>query len=257
MSGSKLQIERRAGVAVVTLSDPPVNALGTGMIRALHDALDAIEADGDVRVLHVRSAGKVFCAGADLAEMRANLAAPDSLDAQIAAVRDIQGVLRRIETQPMATLAEIGGAAMGGGLELALACDFRVVANTAKLGLPETSLGLIPGAGGTQRLPALCGFAVARRLILGAEIVDGVTAAALGLAHWAMAAADLATFAAALAERLAARPRSALAAAKSCVAAGADPARDGYAEELAATRRLLSEPKTRARVEAFLAGRRS
>jgi enoyl-CoA hydratase len=257
MSEAVVELTRRDGVAVLTLSSAPVNALSVRLIGALNSSLDAIEGDRDIRVLHLRSALKVFCAGADLAEMRANLANPSSVDGQIAAVRDMQAVLKRIETLPLATVAEVGGAAMGGGLELALACDFRVAASEAKLALPETNLGLIPGAGGTQRLTALCGPAVAKRLILGAEILDGATAAALGVVHWTVPRAELAGFAADLAARLAKIPRAAAAAAKSCIAAQADPARDGYEEELQKTKELLlNEPETRARVEAFLSGQR-
>lgn len=257
MSSEIITMERRHGAAVLTLNSLPVNALGTRLVAALHAAMDGVERDPAVRVLHIRSAHKVFCAGADLAEMRANLADPTSVDAQIASIRDLQLVLQRLESLPMATIAEIGGAAMGGGFELALACDFRVAANEAKLALPETNLGLIPGAGGTQRLTALAGPALAKRLILGAEVLTGATAAQLGLVHWAVPRDELAGFTAGLAERLGQLPRKAVGAAKSCIAAQADAARDGYAEELAATRDLLlNEPETRARVEAFLSGQR-
>lgn len=254
--GAILEITRRDGVAILTLSNPPVNALSKAMIRALHEALDSVAGSKDT-VLHFRSALKVFCAGADLSEMRANLVDPKSVDRQIDAVREIQTVLQRIEALPMATLAEVNGAAMGGGLELALACDFRVAAAEAKLALPEVSLGLIPGAGGTQRLTALCGPAVAKRLILGAEVMDGATAMALGVVHWAVPRVDLADYAAVLADRLKQLPRAAVAAAKSCIYARLDPSRNGYEEELAATRDLLlNEPETRSRVESFLAGAR-
>lgn len=252
-----IQVSRRGAVAVLTLSSPPVNALGTRLVSAVRAALDEVAGDPTLRVLHLRSDLRVFCAGADLAEMRANLADASSVEAQIDAIRELQSVLARLEALPLATVAEVGGAAMGGGLELALACDLRVAAAEAKLALPETRLGLVPGAGGTQRLTALCGPAVARRLILGAEVLDGAAAAALGVVHWAVPRAELAAFATDLAERLAEQPRAAVAAAKACIAAAADPARDGYAEELLATRELLlHEPETRARVEAFLAGKR-
>ncbi len=257
MTEAVVTCEARGAVMVLTLAAPPVNALSTRLIDALHRALDAVRAAPGTRVLHIRAQGKVFCAGADLAEMRANLADPGTVEAQIAFVRDLQGAFSRLEGMPMATLAEIGGAAMGGGLELALACDLRVAAAEARLALPEANLGLIPGAGGTQRLTALCGPALAKRLILGAEAVTGQTAADLGLVHWAVPASDLPGFAAGLAERLAGLPRAAIAAAKSCIAAALDPARDGFAEELAATRDLLlNEPETQSRVAAFLAGRR-
>lgn len=252
-----LRLSRQGPVALLTLSSPPVNALGTRLVAALRAALDEVAGDPAVRVLHLRTDLGVFCAGADLAEMRANLADRSSVDVQISTVRELQAVFARLEALPLATLAEIGGAAMGGGLELALACDLRVAASEARLALPETRLGLVPGAGGTQRLTALCGPAVAKRLILGAEVLDGATAAALGLVHWAVPRAELASFAAGVADRLAGQPRAAIGAAKACIAARADPARDGYAEELRATRELLlHEPETRARVEAFLAGKR-
>ena len=97
----------------------------------------------------------MFCAGADLKEVRARMDASDGADRMYAYVAGIQRLYARIERLPQVTLAEIGGAAMGGGLELALACDLRIAATEAKLGLPEARLGLIPGAGGTQRLTRL------------------------------------------------------------------------------------------------------
>jgi enoyl-CoA hydratase/carnithine racemase len=251
-----VELSRADGVAVLTLKSPPVNALSASLVCALHAALDSVEGDGDTCVLLVRSALKVFCAGADLAEMRANLARPDLIDKQIASVREMQRILKRLEFLPLTTVSEIGGAAVGGGLELALACDFRVAASEAKLGLPECGLGLIPGAGGTQRLTALCGAAISKRLILGAEVLDGATAVALGLAHWSKPRVELAGFVADLTGRLAKIPRAAAAAAKSCIAAYFDPARNGYEEELERTRELLLDEPARARVDAFLSQNR-
>jgi enoyl-CoA hydratase/carnithine racemase len=143
---------------------------------------------------------------------------------------------------------------MGGGLELALACDLRIAAAEAKLGLPEARLGLIPGAGGTQRLTRLCGRSVAARLILGAETVDGARANELGIVQWVVARADLPKQAAAIAQHVAGLPAAALAASKACIAAAGDPGRGGYSDELEATRRLLTDRETRERVQAFLAG---
>ena len=117
--------------------------------------------------------------------------ARDGPDRMYAYVAGIQRLYARIERLPQVTLAEIGGAAMGGGLELALACDLRIAAVEAKLGLPEARLGLIPGAGGTQRLTRLCGRPVAARLILGAETLDGAAARELGIVHWAVPRAEL------------------------------------------------------------------
>jgi enoyl-CoA hydratase/carnithine racemase len=166
-------------------------------------------------------------------------------------VAAIQRLFARIEALPQITIAEIGGAAMGGGLELGLACDLRIVALEAKLGLPEARLGLLPGAGGTQRLTRLCGAGVASRLILGTEIIDGGTAATLGIAQWALARNELPARALAIAQGVAEQPAAALAACKKCIAAAAEPGRGGYADEMEYTRRLLTHAETRRRVEAF------
>ena len=168
-------------------------------------------------------------------------------------VRHMQRLFERIETAPIVTLAEIGGAAMGGGLELALACDLRVASTEARLGFPEVRLGLLPAAGGTQRLTRLCGRAVASRLILGAEIIDGAEAIRLGIVQWAQPSAELAGWTRELAARLSDLPRAALAASKSCILGAGDPTRNGFAEEIAATQMLYNRPETRARVADFLA----
>jgi enoyl-CoA hydratase/carnithine racemase len=169
-------------------------------------------------------------------------------------VAAIQRLYFRIEALPQVTLAEIGGAAMGGGFELALACDLRIAANEAKIGLPEARLGLIPGAGGTQRLTRLCGPALASRLILGAEILDGAAAAGLGVVHWAVPRDELAQRATELARRIAGLPAAALSASKACIAAACQPGRGGFTDELEFTRSLLTDSETRQRVTAFLAG---
>lgn len=167
-------------------------------------------------------------------------------------VRRMQRLFARIESAPLLTLAEIGGAAMGGGLELALACDIRVAAAEAKLGLPEVQLGLLPGAGGTQRLTRLCGRGISERLILGGEVIDGAVAERLGMVQWARPAAQLPEWTRELAIRFAQIPRPALAASKRCMAAYGDPHLDGFAEELASTRKLYQHPETRRRVAEFL-----
>jgi enoyl-CoA hydratase len=248
----KLTVERAGRIAVVTLSHPPVNALGDALVARLDAVLDEIADDDDMTVLHIRSEQKAFCAGADLALMRSCFTTTDGTDAMLEVVTRMQRLFERIETSPMVALAEIGGAALGGGLELALACDIRVAAAEAKLGLPEVGLGLLPGAGGTQRLTRLCGRGVAKRLILGAEVVSGAEAERLGLVQWVQPRQRLAEWTRELTARYAALPKAAVAAAKHCIAAQDDPARDGFAEELAATRRLYDHPETRRRVSEFL-----
>jgi enoyl-CoA hydratase len=244
---------RSAGVLTVTLARAPVNALDDALLGALEVQLDEACADDSVAVLHLRSALKVFCAGADLALMEQSITTPDGLERMLALVARMQRLFARLEAAPLVTLAEIGGAALGGGFELALACDLRFAAHEARLGLPEAGLGLLAAAGGTQRLTRLVGPGLARRLILGAETVDGAVAERLGLVQWALPRAGLEAGARELAERLAALPRHAIAAAKPCIAAAVDGSRDGFAEELAQTRRLYEHPVTRERVAAFLA----
>lgn len=239
------------GIATLTLSRPPVNAINEEWLFEFNARLDELDQRRDWRVLHIRSDRKVFCAGADLAQIRTCMDGRAGFNRMYAYVADIQRLYVRLEQLPQVTLAEIGGAAMGGGLELALACDLRIAANEAKLGLPEVGLGLIPGGGGTQRLTRMCGPAVASRLILGAETVNGSTARELGLVQWAVPRADLADEAAKIAGRVAALPGAALAAAKACIAAAGEPGRGGYTDELEATYRLLSDAETRARVAAF------
>ena len=113
------------------------------------------------------------------------------MDAAAKVTRPFQELFQRISDLPQVSLAEIGGAAMGGGYELALGCDLRIAANEAKLGLPEPGLGLLPGGGGTQRLTWIAGPAVAARIILAADVVDGKTARELGMVQWAVPRADL------------------------------------------------------------------
>lgn len=247
-----LTVERRGAVAVITLDAPPVNALSRALLQALGEAVDAIAADESVSVLHLRSTGKSFCAGADLGEMREAFSGPDKVDAQIAYVRKLQEVFQAIEDLPCVSLAEIGGHALGGGLELALSCDLRIGAREVRFGLPEVNLGLIPGAGGTQRMARICGANVARRLILGAEVIDGATAVELGVINWAVPAAELADQAKAVADRIAGLPRAAIAGAKDCIAAAARPGRDGFELELSVTRALMGNAETQARVQKFL-----
>lgn len=247
-----VQRSRSAGVLTLTMAHSPVNALGHGLVDALEEALDEACADETVTVVHLRSACRVFCAGADLALMTQSIATPDGLDRMLAFVARLQRLATRLESAPVVTIAEIGGAALGGGFEMALACDLRIAANEAKVGLPEAGLGLLAAAGGTQRLTRLVGPGLAKRLILGAEVVDGAAAERLGLVQWAVPREGLADAARALAERIAALPRQALGAAKECIAAALDQRRDGFAEEISHTRHLYQQDDTRERVAAFL-----
>lgn len=242
-------------VLVATLARPPVNALNDKMIAALDAVVDRAIADAGIVVLHLRSEQRVFSAGADLALIASCFATPQGPDEMTEVVRDMQRLYRRFEAAPLVTLAEISTAALGGGLELALACDLRVAACEAKLGLTEARLGLLPGGGGTQRLTRLCGAGVAKRLILGAEIIDGVQAARLGIVQWVVPQADVPALARLVAARYAEMPKAALAANKRCIAAATDPDIDGDMAEITETRQLYDNAETRSKVSAFLARR--
>jgi enoyl-CoA hydratase/carnithine racemase len=241
-------------IATVTLERAPVNAFNAEMFAAFHAILDGLGTRSDWSVLHVRSALKVFSGGADLAEVATHFAAADKMEAAAKVTRPFQELFQRISDLPQVSLAEIGGAAMGGGYELALACDLRIAADEARLGLPEPGLGLLPGGGGTQRLTWIAGPAVAARIILTADRVDGRTARELGMVQWAVPRAELETEARKLAERVAALHPLSLAACKVCMRLARDPERNGYAAETEWTGRLLATEETQRRVADFLAG---
>lgn len=247
-----LSVSQRGRVAVITLDRAPVNAIDDQMIAALHGALDSLAARADWQVLHIRSAHKVFAAGADLDLIRSWKDSASPQGALAAYIDRLQGIYRRLESLPQVTLCEINGAAMGGGFELALSCDLRVAAEEAKIGLPEVGIGLLPGAGGTQRLTRLCGRGVAARVILTCEPIEGRAAAALGLVEWAFPRAQLAEQAAAIADRIAGLPAHAQRAAKQCIAAAADGGQTGFQLERELGGALLESPRTQELITAFL-----
>ncbi len=247
-----LSTEIKGRMMVLTLSRPPVNALNEDLIERLNEAIHRAIANEMISVLHIRSDQKAFSAGADLALMQSCFATPEGPDFMIAVVRRMQALFARIERAPLVTFAEIGGAAVGGGLELALACDLRIAAVEAKLGLTEARLGLLPGAGGTQRLTRLCGRGLANRLILGGEVVTGADARDLGIVQWACSRAQLADRAREIVAQYASIPRAALAEIKTCLASADDRDHHGYEAEIGGTRRLYDNPESRQRVADFL-----
>ena len=173
-----LRLDVGDGVAVLTLDRPDArNALAARTLLEIAEALQVVESDATVRALVLRGDGPAFCAGADLAEFAEMGDAFAGREASLAG----QDVVNALAAMPIPTVAALHGATLGGGLELALACDLRVAAEDARLGLPETRLGLIPGYGGTQRLPRLIGEARALDLILTGRRVDAQEALAMGL----------------------------------------------------------------------------
>ncbi|MGW9330104.1 3-hydroxyacyl-CoA dehydrogenase NAD-binding domain-containing protein [Bosea sp. NPDC055594] len=190
-----VKIAHQGAVAVATIDNPPVNALGVALRRDLAAAVTEVMADPEVEALVIAAAGKAFIAGADISEFGKPLAQPI-----------LPEVLDLIENAAKPVVAAIQGVALGGGLEVALACHGRVALPAAKLGLPEIKLGIIPGAGGTQRLPRLIGAAKAFPMMLSGEPVAAQKALDLGLVD-RVVEGDLVAAAVGLAQELAAKGR--------------------------------------------------
>ena len=180
MENRELLVESEGGVCTITLHRPgSMNSLNLRTVEALAAAVDALRFDRSVRVAVITGAGeKAFCSGADLKE-RATLS-PDQVRRYIATIRD---TFTAIEALPQPVIAAVNGVALGGGTELALACDLRVASERATLGLTEVKLAIIPGAGGTQRLPRLIGKGRAMELILTGRSIGAAEALAIGLVN--------------------------------------------------------------------------
>ncbi|HXC37723.1 MAG TPA: enoyl-CoA hydratase-related protein [Burkholderiales bacterium] len=252
-----LDLAFRGRVAVMTLSRPPVNAIDDAMIASMHGRLDELAKRQDVSVLHLRSSQRLFAAGADIELLHRISTSADRAAVMEDYLERLQGLFNRIESLPQVTLAEINGAALGGGFEMCLACDLRMAAQEAKIGLPEIGIGLFPGAGGTQRLSRLCGMGLAAKLIYTGEPETGTAARDLGMVQWAVPQAELEARAAELADRLASFNPLALRAAKACIGASGAPLENGYRLEREHTRRLIASEETKALLAAFLGKRKS
>lgn len=178
MSAAFVRVDARdAGLRVLTMDKPPVNALGRELVEALGASLSKLREDREARCLVVRSGGSHFCAGADLKERRGM-----TRDEVRAFVPRLAAVCREVATLPFPTIAAVRGTAAGGGCELALACDLRVLSDDARIGLRETALAILPGAGGTCRLPRIAGLAVAKRWIFTAQLFTADVAQRDGVA---------------------------------------------------------------------------
>ena len=238
-----LIVEPKDGWAQLTLDRPEArNALNTALLKRLAEEFGRLAADRGCRAVLLTGAAGNFAAGADIGEIEdkgSAEAAADPRKAHWAAIRAF----------PKPLVAAVDGFALGGGLELALMADLMVVGATAKLGLPETNLGIMPGAGGTQRLTALVGRARAMRMVLLGEIIDAATAEAWGLAAW-RAEGEAEPVAAEMTARIARRAPRALAAAKQAVIAAAEGGLD-LAGERAAFEALLDTADKAEGIRAF------
>jgi enoyl-CoA hydratase/carnithine racemase len=203
------------GIGTIQLNRPPMNALNIEIQEGIRSAAAAMTADDEVRAVIVYGGEKVFAAGADVKEMAtmsyvdmANRAGP------------LTAALDEVARIPKPVVAAITGYALGGGCELALACDWRVAASEAKLGQPEINLGIIPGAGGTQRLPRLIGPAKAKDLIMSGRMIGAEEALAIGLVDRVVPAADVYRSAVEMVSQYVSGPVRALRAAKLAIDGG-------------------------------------
>ena len=207
-----INLEIDAGVATITLQRPPMNALNRQMQIQIRDAARTVAGRSDVRAVVIHGGPKVFAAGADVKEM----AAWSYADAA-AETADLSDCFTAVAEIPQPTIAAVTGYPLGGGLELAMCCDLRVCGDNARLGQPEIMLGIIPGAGGTQRLPRLIGPSRAKELIFTGRYVDAAEAHRIGLVDQVVLPDDVLDSAQELAQRLAAGPPLALRAAKGAI----------------------------------------
>ena len=212
-------------IGILKLNRPnAANALSIKLLNDFNQQLDEIENNRNLRVLIITAEGeKAFCAGADLKERSVM-----NEEEVVETVGKIGSLITRVEQLPIPTIAVINGAAFGGGLELTLACDIRIASTTAKMGLTETSLAIIPGAGGTQRLPRLIGMAKAKYYILTARRFDSTEAQAIGLVQEIAEPAELQNQGFALARQVASNGPIGVQMAKQAIESGYDvPIHDG------------------------------
>lgn len=247
-------IHDKAYIRTITIDrENKLNALNGATIQELGHAIRDVQADDTIRAVILTGAGhKAFVAGADISEF----ADYDTAQGETLARHGQQQVFDAIHHATKPFIAAINGFALGGGLELALACHIRLAARHAKMGLPEVTLGLIPGYGGTQRLTQLVGRGKAMELILTAEMLTADDAAACGLVNRVVDSEVLLQIAHQLAEKIAGRSASAVAAAIRAINASLDPKADGFESEIRAFGNCFGTRDFKEGVSAFLEKRK-
>ena len=245
--GEFVRIDTEGGVATIRIDRPPANALARPVSLELSEAAATVAGDEAVRAVVVWGGERIFAAGADIRKMVGY--GPDEIASDVGA---LEQACRDLEAIPKVTIAAINGFALGGGLEVALSCDVRFVAEDARLGLPEIKLGIIPGSGGTQRLPRLVGLAKARHLILTGRQVDAAEALAIGLVDRLAAPDEVYRVAVDEARTFAAGPLLAYAAAKRAMAAADHPLEEGLRVEREAFVALFATRDQEEGMRAFL-----
>jgi enoyl-CoA hydratase len=242
----------RGAVSRIELDNQPLNLVTGAMMERLDAALDELARDHDVRAVVVTGAGtRAFCAGSDVKEF-------DGLAGRVAQGKLLyeKYVYRKLAELPVPTIAAIEGDALGGGLELALCCDLRIASARARLGMPEVRLGVIPGSGGTQRLPAVVGPARAKEMILVGELISAQRAEQIGLVNAVADEGQALAAATDMAQRIAQRGPVAVREAKHLIERARDLDLDaGLAAELDASDRVFASEDMREGARAFFAKR--
>jgi enoyl-CoA hydratase len=244
--GEFVRIERDGAVATIRLDRPPANALAREVSLELSTAAKDVTADEGVRAVVVWGGERIFAAGADIKAMVEY--GPEEVASDVGA---LEQACRDVEAIPTITIAAINGYALGGGCELALSCDFRYAAQDARIGLPEVQLGIIPGSGGTQRLPRLVGLAKARDLVYTGRHLEAAEALEIGLVD-RVVPEDVFALASEQAARFAKGPTRAYAAAKRALAASDGPVEQGLEVEREVFAPLFATDDQKEGMRAFL-----
>jgi enoyl-CoA hydratase len=250
--GDFITSEQDRHVAVVTITNPPMNQLSATLLDELEAEVDRLDADGGTRAIVLRGGGeRAFVAGADIKEFPA--LRESAASAEGGSARGIQRVGQRMDAARKPFVAAIQGYCLGGGLELAMCCDVRVCAGDAQLGQPEIKLGLIPGGGGTQRLPRLVGPGRALLMNLGGEFIDATTAYDWGLVEKVVSRPELEVAALEIARTFAGRSPHAIAVLRELARTTRDlPLEEGLRREAEGFRRCLASEDGLEGVAAFI-----
>jgi enoyl-CoA hydratase len=241
--------------ATITINRPEkLNALNVATIKELHEAFENLESNPDIRVIILTGSGeKAFVAGADISEF-ANYSIEEG--AQLAA-QGQELLFNFVENLKTPVIAAVNGFALGGGLELAMACHFRVASDNAKMGLPEVSLGVIPGYGGTQRLPQLVGKGRAMEMIMTAGMIDAETAKLYGLVNHVLPQTELLDFCNGIAQKIIKNSPVAISLAIKAINSNFKDGEDGYKTEIKAFGKCFGTEDFKEGTTAFLEKRKA
>ncbi len=239
-------------ITTVTIANPPANALSAQVMAELNKALDKLAANGETRVIIITGSGKFFSAGADIKEISALASSPQT-DKLAKFSANGQQLLNKIQYHNKPVIAAINGFCLGGGLELAMACHIRIASEQVKLGQPEINLAIIPGFGGTQRLPRIVGRAKAIQMILTGDMITANEAHSIGLVDCVTSEAELMNVAKTIGEKIAAKSLPAVSLALKAINEGLDHLfMDGLIIESRAFSKIFEMEDAREGLSAFL-----